>query len=866
MKRLYTLLFALLSSLTYAQQLAEPTVSVNSGFYLTDVNVSITHPEPGVTLFYTINGSEPVPTSAQYSAPFDLSSRVGEPNNFSMIPTNPSFSYPIGDYIESRANNRGWLEPEGEVFKINILRVKAYKAGFVPSETVTKTVIVDSQGPAIYTMPILSFVVDSLDLFSAATGIYHYGNSANYTQKGAAWERIANLEYFDESGNLVIQQKVRTRVHGGGSRHSAKKTFRVYAEYEENNNFNYPIFDNFQLDKFKRILIKSGGHRPDCFPRDDLAQLITKGLNGDQQHYKHVIFFLNGEYWGIHSIKERVDNYFFQNQYGIDDDDITILDQEYDRQGGGHSADSVEMVKIETFADTSDMTIPANFYWVNDRIDMDNYIDYMAAEIFLSNEDWVYSNVVLWRKTGPYNPGAGPGHDGKFRWCFYDLDGAFGGSCSNAYYTVNTLNAATVETGLFSPYSRFFRGMLGSPIFKEMWINRMCDLMNSHFKSTVLYEKMDQIYNELTPEMMENVNRWHYPSEADNLADRALETPSLVQWDTSFYYLNRFAGRRQRKIREHIMAKWGYADTSFVTIDVNDQTMGSVQINTLLINENLPGVESSVYPWIGNYMDSVECQLIAVPMPGFEFVEWLESGITSDTVKWMPWNDTTITAVFQPSASFQNVVINEVMPSNSAYMADNFGDFDDWLELYNPNDFAVNLSNWTVQRDTIEWKIPGGTIIPANGYKLLWNDNELYQGVDHTSFKLPNSTQTVYLYSPTGGLVDFLIYPETITDNSFGRYPNGSSTFSAFTYPTPRQNNDISAVTENQTEQLIVYPNPTTGMVLINISTNYNLFSLDGKLVKSGFANNQIDLSSIENGTYILVTESGLNSKIVIQK
>mgnify|MGYP000312517139 CR=1 FL=1 len=167
MKLLYTLIFALILSNTFAQQLAEPTVSVNSGFYFSAIHVTLPHPAPGVTLFYTINGSEPLPTSHQYTAPFDLTTRIGDENNFSMIPTNPSFSYPIGDYTESRANNRGWLEPEGEVFKINILKVKAYKAGFVPSETVTKTVIVDSQGPAIYSMPILSFVVDSLDLFSA---------------------------------------------------------------------------------------------------------------------------------------------------------------------------------------------------------------------------------------------------------------------------------------------------------------------------------------------------------------------------------------------------------------------------------------------------------------------------------------------------------------------------------------------------------------------------------------------------------------------------------------------------------------------------------------------------------------------------
>ena len=84
----------------------------------------------------------------------------------------------------------------------------------------------------------------------------------------------------------------------------------------------------------KRILIRAGGHRPDCFPRDDLANLFTEGLNVDQQHHRHIILFINGEYWGIHAIKERVDKYFLQNQFGIDDNEITILDQEFDVQDG----------------------------------------------------------------------------------------------------------------------------------------------------------------------------------------------------------------------------------------------------------------------------------------------------------------------------------------------------------------------------------------------------------------------------------------------------------------------------------------------------------------------------------------------------
>lgn len=851
-----------------SQQLAEPLVSVPSQISTTDIDVSITHTEPGVTLFYTLNGSEPTPQSPVYTGPITMSTRAGDPDNFALIPTNPSFTYPVGDYSASRANNRGWLPPfSSEIYKVNVLRVKAYKAGFVPSKTVTRTYIVDPVGAAIYPMPIVSFVADSIDLFSDASGIYHYGNSANYTQKGPLWERLAHLDYFDTDGNLVINRDVRTRIHGGGSRHSTKKTFRIYAEHDGYSNFKYEFFKDHELDKFKRILLRTGGHRPDCFPRDNLSNFITEGLNVDQQHYRHVIVFLNGEYWGIHSIKERVDKYFIQNEYGIDDNDITVLDQEFDIQDG-HSADSLEMGMIETFADTSDMSDPANYQWIADRIDIDNYIDYMGAEIFLSNEDWVYSNIVIWRKTGPYVPGAGPGYDGKFRWLFYDFDGAYGGSCDNAYYTVNTLSNATDSVSIYATYTRLFRGLLKNKTFREKWINRTCDLMNSWFRDNTLHAKLDTMYNELTPEMPEEVDRWRYPSEATTLADRQLETPSLVQWDTSFYYLNRFADRRQRKVREHIMLQWDLPDTSKITVDVNDGSMGNVQVNTILINEQLPGTETVIYPWIGQYMDSVQCQLIAIPKPGYEFVEWIETGETNDTISWLPVSDTVYTALFQPRADFQPILINEIMPSNSNYLEDNYGDHDDWLELFNPNPYPVNLSNCSFNLGANSWTIPNGTVIDPDGYFIFWMDNEEYQGDYHASFKIPNSGNTIFLKDPNASIMDFVSYSETTTDNSFGRYPNGSTTFGFFTYPTPGQNNDISEIKEEAVHHpgIVAYPNPSNGLVYLSKNADIQIFTLDGKLIMTAYQTNEVDLSSYQNGTYILRTSDGDAVKILMQK
>jgi len=857
------------ATLVKSQVLSVPFSNHDAGAYTTIIELSLSHELPGVSIFYTLNGDEPTVADFLYSGPISLDTHDGEPDNISTVPTNPSLVYPFGSYSAARAATRGWVPPYMDGYKVNVVRYKAFKPGYAPSQTVTQTFIIDPEGAARYTMPIVSVNMDYNDLFSDESGIYVYGDheEGNYEQKGSAWERIMSLEYFNTDGTLGFAQDCRTRIHGGGSRHAPKKSFRIYAETGDITNFKYPFFDDTELEKFKRLLLKAGGHRPDCFPRDDLGNMITKGLNVEQQHFRHVIVFVNGEYWGVHSLKERMDNYFFQNLYGIDDNDITLLDQEYDIQGNGSPIDSAKMKNLEGFVDVNDMNDPANYAYVSDRIDIENYIDYMASEIFLSNEDWVYSNVNIWRKTGDYDPTKPAGQNGKFRWAIYDLDGAFGGACSNAFYTVNTLASATIEAGPFSSYSRFFRGMLGSDEFKLKFINRMSDLTNSWFKSDVVSQKIDSIYNILTPEIYENAVRWRYPSFASTIEARYDEVPSIDRWNELFDLLQIFASRRQRKIREHIMLKWGYADTNKLEINVNDIEMGRVQVNSILINKNLPGVTAGLYPWIGDYIDGVALPLIAVPLPGYRFVEWSETGETNDTITWMPDGDASYTAIFESDPTFLAVRINELMPSNTAYLEDNFGENDDWLELYNPNTYPVNLSGSSLRLGDREWVIPNGFIIPANDYKLFWHDNETYQGPNHVSFKLPNAIDTVWLISPQGTELDFVRYPTTPTDNSYGRYPNGSNTFANFSYPTPLANNDLAGANEEIKilTPLSVYPNPSREMIYFNKTVSFQLFDLNGKIVLQHSNVSSVDVSSLNSGIYLLHTSTGETVKINIQ-
>ena len=315
------------------------------------------------------------------------------------------------------------------------------------------------------------------------------------------------------------------------------------------------------------------------------------------------------------------------------------------------------------------------------------------------------------------------------------------------------------------------------------------------------------------------------------------------------------------------MLKWALPDSSYITADVNNVDMGYVQVNSLLLNENIPGVSSTVYPWTGNYMNTIPLPLTAIAKPGYRFVEWQNTGVIEESISWTPNGDSTFTAIFEINPDYEAIRINEVMVRNSNYVEDNFGEADDWSELFNPNNFAVNISGCKITKGVFEWTVPNNTIVGANAYYIFWHDNETYQGNNHVDFKLQNVDDILYLKSSTGQTIDSLNYTQTPKNQSFGRYPNGSDTYRVFEYPTPLAfNDDISGIDPIILNQLVIYPNPANSVVYSNKKINYTLYDLTGRKIKSDSQSFKITVDDLDNGIYILKTDQKEVIKIIVQK
>ncbi|MGF1565461.1 MAG: lamin tail domain-containing protein [Flavobacteriales bacterium] len=211
------------------------------------------------------------------------------------------------------------------------------------------------------------------------------------------------------------------------------------------------------------------------------------------------------------------------------------------------------------------------------------------------------------------------------------------------------------------------------------------------------------------------------------------------------------------------------------------------------------------------------------------------------------------------------VFINELMASNSSTIADEFGEFDDWVEIYNPNPFEVNLAGFYLsdtENDLTKYQIPTGSsiaIVPANGFLLFWCDNQPEQGDLHTNFGLSAAGESIVLTAPDGTtIVDSFTFGPSTTDVSFGRNGDGNAQWIEFSVPTPGASNGPTSVLNTELPSVKMYPNPTNGLVTFTADypiTGMDVFGMDGRLVKHIAVNAQqcqIDLLELEMGWYIV--------------
>ncbi len=486
-------------------EIPAPEFSVLPGFYDGRFDLELIVPE-GTKVYYTLDGSEPMP---------------GEGNTFSYID-------PIS--VETCGTTKGNGLPSATV-----VRAVAITADGQCSDVQTGSYFVARKMTEWYEVPVISIVTDPENFYGEETGIY-----TNYEEKGREWERPAHFEYFLPDGTREISMNVGVRLNGAYSRRFEMKSLRVYAraEYDTQKKFEYDFFsdglipavekngEQKNIQKFKRLVLRGGGNESDAwevtFFRDILTQSLMVGTSLDVQAYQPAVVFLNGEFYGILNIRERMDDRYLAAHYNCAEEDVAIYGFKYNKDDDGKvilpkEGEDVFRVEMEEgseeevaffeeaydFVTLNDMSDPAMYAKALEYFDIENFIDYLCVEMYCGNTDWPHNNCEAWRYTG--EPSEEYGLDGKIRWLLFDTDFGFG--LYGHHVEEQIIASMVADQRGEQPYrdvlTCLFRAFLKNEGFKTQFKTRFIELLNTNFRATNVLEKVDaltEIYKPLVAE------------------------------------------------------------------------------------------------------------------------------------------------------------------------------------------------------------------------------------------------------------------------------------------------------------------------------------------------------------------------------
>lgn len=302
---------------------------------------------------------------------------------------------------------------------------------------------IKSQRTEKISLPVVSLVTNDENLYNEYTGII-----PNHQQRGSEWERPVHLEFI-EKDNAVLSQDAGIRIFGGSSRSLPQKSFRISArkssyfnetKYDGAGKFKYALFperlkeDGSTLTQYDSFVLRNGGNDSivinstqslrTSLLRDGLAALIANSAsnNVDSMAYRPVVVILNGKYYGILNMREHESENYVANVYDIEDKEkITVISSELDttrgtrydgswfyyKQDEGPEGELDKYIKLLSDIKAGKYT----FKQASNYIDMQNFMEYCAINIFVCNTDWPHNNVRLWKYA-----------DGKYKFMLRDAD------------------------------------------------------------------------------------------------------------------------------------------------------------------------------------------------------------------------------------------------------------------------------------------------------------------------------------------------------------------------------------------------------------------------------------------------------------
>ncbi len=556
-----------------------PVMDIPQGFYPGAQSVTITCSEPTATIRYTTNGSEPTTASTAYTGPINITATT-------------------------------------------VLRAKAFGTG-LSSFCASNTYFINVD----HSMPVISVAGQQVfDLIANGNGW-----STNY--KGF-------FEFFEEDNSFVSEGEGDFNKHGNDSWAYDQRGFDFIMrdQFGYNDDIEHQIFPEKSRDEFQRLIFKAAANDNVSFEdgahiRDSYVHTLSQKahLAMDERTWKPCIIYLNGEYWGVYDMREKVDDGDFTKYYADQDkyhlQYLKTWGSTWSEYGGAQA--QTDWNTLRNFINSNNMGNAANFENVDTTLNWESLVDYFVLNSYVVTMDWLNWNTAWWRGTDP------AGDKKRWRYTLWDMDATFGHYINYTGVPDPTANAdpCNVEN-LPNPGGQGHTDILEklideNPMVEQYYISRYADLVNTYLGCDYMTFLLDSMINEIEPEMNGQLAKWGGNSYAG--------------WQQNVTTLENFITQRCTAIEQGMIDCYQLSGPYQLIVDVTPVGGGEAKVNSIW---------PASYAWTGDYYGGVQTNFVAKASPGYVFDHWdftantMTAAATEDTNSMDILAPVTVTAVF----------------------------------------------------------------------------------------------------------------------------------------------------------------------------------------------------------------------------
>ncbi|MHC1695140.1 MAG: CotH kinase family protein [Eubacteriales bacterium] len=797
------------SSPVSAPQEEPPMLSFSheSGIYTQSFSLDIKCREEGLVLRYTRDGS---------------------------IPTKSSRELTRALYVD--------FDNVGED-KVSVVAIRAAAfdvEGTIRGEVYTNSYILCLKPEERFSTPIISLTTDPDNLYGYENGILVEGKrrddynaarrsqrtqvaDANFFITGPEGERPINFEYFETDGTRQINQGAGVRVSGGLTRNGLQMSLRLFARkmYTDGKEgmFEYDFFDGLRspfdlpMDEYNSVILRCGSNNFwDNTINTPFLMNVAQDSGPDIMNYRPVAVYINGSYYGMLMLMEDYSPAYFETSYGIPKEEITCLssnvtlDVEFQwLLDNGPQSDYDEWMRMRDFIIDDDMSKGENYDQVCEMLDIDNFIRYMAYQMYIANFDWPHNNLRVWRRTmDGYDPDAPEGWDGRWRFLLKDLDFGFGW---NAESKENPYARVMGDDGLLR-INAMFTSLMKNEDFKTSFVLYVYDMVQTTVQKNRVLEKLAEVMLSSGGELSYHMKKY------------GIQDGNMRSWDKTLDAMRAFAADRPDYMLKYTLAR--AKGSMQTTLTVFQPEHGSLKINTRALSPSdyRSGKITIKYP------SDLRIPLVTKPDEGYIFSHYeIEGGRLFKDEYLILDKETSLKAIFVPDESYipaeKGLVINEVKFSHTL---ENPGE--DWVEVYNSSDEDIYLKGYTLSDDPADptkWFFPSVVLKPGEFLSVRCNGVETRRPVSELSADIKLSEgETLYLYSNTKKELDSVFLSTYFDAFHKGRYPDGGE-WRVMDTPTMGGANFLKSYTEVPDKAVL-------GAVMVNGTR----FTSDTFMVKDG--------------------------------